>query len=359
MKSLNDEQLIGDSSIRLRRAASLISLPRGREITVQNFITRQAYVSTPLGLSILMSADDWQPTSHFFGALEGYAAQSVANQLVRLVELGALVVEGSGAAARDEEYRLRWRWGPTAGAYHFSVRDSLYATEEQARHFLSEQVAVETSPQLFRRHLDGDAIELATIKRDQGIWHTLENRRSNREFSGDPIELDRLGALLFAGFGVTGFIEDSILGKMPLTMSPSGGARNPFEGYVVVRAVDRLTPGVYHYSGFDHSVRLIGPGPIPPLGKLLADQEWADNASAIILLVANLARTMWKYHSPGGYRVVMIEAGHIGQNIQLAGTEQSLLTAPTCALRESVIEELLGIDAIDEAVVYAIAVGAR
>ena len=31
---------------------------------------------------------------------------------------------------------------------------------------------------------------------------------------------------------------------------------------------------------------------------------------------------MWKYDDPNAYRVVLIEAGHIGQNIMLAATQQ-------------------------------------
>ncbi|MDV4159365.1 MULTISPECIES: nitroreductase family protein [Rhizobium] len=36
---------------------------------------------------------------------------------------------------------------------------------------------------------------------------------------------------------------------------------------------------------------------------------------------------------PTGFRVVLIEAGHIAQNMLLAATASGLVATPTCALR--------------------------
>jgi SagB-type dehydrogenase family enzyme len=340
----------GQQAVRFRRAASLVFLPHGHEVTVYNFVTRRAFVCASTGIRLLLSADDWRSAEDLSELLGECSAPEVGDQVARLVELNALVVEGTKVAAKDEDYRSRWRWGPVAGLYHFSVRDASYSDEDQL-------FAGEDSPLLFRRHTNGIALPMAP--ESENLWRVLRRRRTERLFSDGAISKESLAAIMFGGFGITGFIEDAATGRMPLTMSPSGGALNPFEGYVLVRAVDELAPGVYHYSGFDHSLELVRAGPAGPAGRLLAGQQWADSAAAVVFFVANFGRTMWKYRSPVSYRVVMIEAGHIGQNIQLVATERELLAAPTCALRESMIEELLGIDAVDEAVVYAIALGNR
>ena len=67
----------------------------------------------------------------------------------------------------------------------------------------------------------------------------------------------------------------------------------------------------------------------------------------IIFLVAYLERTMWKYSDSNAYRVVLIEAGHIGQNIMLAATQAGLSACPTAALAHSAIKDLLGLTAPD------------
>ena len=73
----------------------------------------------------------------------------------------------------------------------------------------------------------------------------------------------------------------------------------------------------------------------------------------LIVLVADLRRTMWKYHDPNAYRVVLIEAGHIGQNAMLAATRHGLSACPTAALSQKRIREALGLARITDAPIYA------
>ena len=73
----------------------------------------------------------------------------------------------------------------------------------------------------------------------------------------------------------------------------------------------------------------------------------------MIVLTADLRRTMWKYRDPNAYRVVLIEAGHIGQNVMLAATHHGLSACPTAALSQGRIRELLDLKRITDAPVYA------
>jgi nitroreductase len=57
--------------------------------------------------------------------------------------------------------------------------------------------------------------------------------------------------------------------------------------------------------------------------------------------------------------VVLLEAGHIAQNILLAATARGLASAPTCAITDRVAERLCGLDPVTQAAVYAVAVGPR
>jgi nitroreductase len=66
---------------------------------------------------------------------------------------------------------------------------------------------------------------------------------------------------------------------------------------------------------------------------------------------------MWKYHDPGAYRVTMIEAGHIAQNIMLVATRHGLAANPSGALARGLVEETLGVGGITQAVVYALVLG--
>jgi SagB-type dehydrogenase family enzyme len=140
-------------------------------------------------------------------------------------------------------------------------------------------------------------------------------------------------------------------------MTPSGGARNPYEGYVCVRNVDGLAPGTYHYSAMERSLAPVGTGRPPAFERLMAGQAWTANAAAVIFLAAFFERSMWKYHNAAAYRIAMIEAGHIGQNIMLVATEQGLVANGTGAFAAGLVEEALGLKGFNQSAVYALVLG--
>jgi SagB-type dehydrogenase family enzyme len=191
----------------------------------------------------------------------------------------------------------------------------------------------------------------------QEIFSVMRNRRSERRFAATPITKQQLADCIFAGVGITGFVTVPVMGQLPLKMTPSGGARNPYEAFVYVRNVRSLARGIYHYSSLENSLGLVNSKRLSQPRYMLGNQDWANDAAAIIFLVAHFERTMWKYSTPNAYRVVLIEAGHIGQNIALAATALGLASAPTCAIHDSIVEKNLQLHSITQSVVYALAVG--
>jgi SagB-type dehydrogenase family enzyme len=186
----------------------------------------------------------------------------------------------------------------------------------------------------------------------------MRRRRSFRGFSDEPIALAQLSDCLFAGLGITGFVRGSFdEDYLPLSMTPSGGGRNPYEAYVYARNVAGLEPGTYHYSAADHSLAPVSDTHWTKPGTVLAGQPWFDHTAALILLVAHFERTMWKYPHPTGYRVVVLEAGHIAQNIILAATAHGLAGTPTCAISDVEAEKLTGCASLTRTTMYSVALG--
>ena len=70
-----------------------------------------------------------------------------------------------------------------------------------------------------------------------------------------------------------------------------------------------------------------------------------------------LARSMWKYRHAHAYRVVLLDAGHLGQTFHLVCTALRVGPFTSSGLHESAIEADLGIDGISEIPVYAAATG--
>jgi SagB-type dehydrogenase family enzyme len=261
-----------------------------------------------------------------------------------LIDVNALIEDGSDLAQREEAIAKGWQWGMPAALFHFSVQDRTFMTIEETEAAQVAKLSEESPPPLYLTH-DDDAgsIELPQVLGGNDLLQLMARRRTVRSAARPGIGLRGLAECLFAGMGITGHTQN-VVGALPLSMTPSGGARNPYEAFVYARAVEGLDRGFYHYSAFNHSLRRLATEAQPLPSELLGGQQWADDMPCIILLCAYFARTMWKYEDANAYRVVLIEAGHIGQNIMLAATERGMSACPTAALSHSVIQRLIGLD---------------
>jgi SagB-type dehydrogenase family enzyme len=74
-------------------------------------------------------------------------------------------------------------------------------------------------------------------------------------------------------------------------------------------------------------------------------------------MTAVFPRTMWKYRHARAYRVVLLDAGHLCQTFCLVSTWLGLAPFCTAALKDTLIEEDLGIDGIRESILYIAGVG--
>jgi SagB-type dehydrogenase family enzyme len=346
----------------VRRARALVLTFAGPALGARNFIARSELECSWLSLRLLALATDWATADQllaWFPYPERYYAHE---ELLRLASGGCLVVAGTALAERDDSYADGWAWGVDAGLYHFGMKDPVYLEATVVNANIAQKLEVEPDVPLFTTNNGtGTVRSLPPPDCSNGVRKVMRARRSEREFAPDPISLAQLGDCLFAGLGITGFLDIPIPGHppLPLKMAPSGGARNPYEAYVYAVNVAGLPAGLYHYSALEHSLAPVASGPIPPPGVMLTGQHWADDAAAVVFLVANFNRMAWKYGHPTGYRVVLVEAGHIAQNVLLAATEHGLSGVPTTAVADSLIESSLGIDGSSSDVVYALALGPR
>ncbi len=181
-------------------------------------------------------------------------------------------------------------------------------------------------------------------------------RTSCRNFANAPISIGGLASLLHHTYGTLGLREDGTA-RMHHRPVPSAGALYPLELYVLVRAVDGLPPGLYHYAAWRHSLELVDTGASMEdfLAELLR-QFYVAEASAIVFFTAVFPRTMKKY-GPRGYRYILLEAGHAAQNLCLLAAEQKLATLCLGGFRDSAINAKLGLNVAIEGAVYSVAVG--
>ncbi|MDX1461151.1 MAG: SagB/ThcOx family dehydrogenase [Xanthomonadales bacterium] len=311
-------------------------------------------------LATLAALDDWTTMENaLLTARRATNDADKAAEIVKgLIEQELAVVEDSPAAERDQQYRDNWRWGAVAGWYQFSLRDQEFLEGEQTEDRMRKYREVGDMPPVLATH-EGieDRIELPNFDLEDPFFAELHARRSSRKYSGGSISLKALASCLFAANGVTSVNEHGPFGVLPKTMTPSGGARNPYELYVYARAVTDVAPGFYHYSALDHDLAPVNTSTTPRPIELLGTQKWTNDAAAIVFMVATFERMAWKYRQPLAWRVVLMETGYIAQNLLLAANHLGLAAAPTGALAESRIEEIIGVDGLQSAAIFAVVIG--
>jgi SagB-type dehydrogenase family enzyme len=344
--------------MRVKRSSTVVLVLENDQVIFHNFLSQTTFAANAAALELASRVYRWTEPDEIKKSMLSYTAKSVDSAIQQLIELDILIVEGSAAALRDARYEQAWLWGSMAGAYHFGSQGGVFVSDEDTQAMLRQVAMVSPSPILHQPNPEGPLKIFAPQRRayDEPFL-TMARRRTNRIMLDESIGLDAVADCLLVSMAITAMLDIPGVGDLPLKMTPSGGARNPYEAYVLARKVDGLPRGVYHYAAIDQSFAPLGDAGPPPFPGLLGQQAWTANAAAVILLVANFDRPMWKYHDPAAYRVTAIEAGHIAQNILLAATRLGLAGNPTALLSVADLEAMLGLDAITQSATYAVALG--
>lgn len=321
---------------------------------VYNFLTRKAVTCSNDTLQWISKLSSWSNVNSLAQQHPGLDIEMLSSELQKLAESTILVLEGSKEHIAEEEFAAHWEWGTAAGMFHFSLlNNSFMDSSEGVRRQLARAVH-DPSPPLFKLQ-SNRAVRLPIPEKAEvaNLINLMKRRRTNRTPGFPTIELNELADCLYAGMAITGKVKTET-GELPLQMTPAGGARNAYEAYVMINWVEGIDAGFYHYSATQHSLSLVNAELPSTADPMLAGQEWVNEKPAIIFLVAYLERVMWKYQDPNGYRVVLIEAGHKGQNIALAATSHGLSACPTAALNHDLIANYLKLDRITHSPVYAL-----
>ena len=212
----------------------------------------------------------------------------------------------------------------------------------------------------------GEIIELSSDFDDvitlDSYADLLDVRRSERVYDKNAaMTQNQLAFLLWSTQGI-----QEIKGKNYATLrpAPSGGARHPFETYFIARYVEGLKPGIYHYLPLEHigekRAAIEFAGEFPDHNKRVADmlvgQKWASNASVIVFFSCVAYRAEWRYCN-FAHRVVLIDLGHVGQNLMLSSAAMGLGSCCMAAYDQKLCDDALGLDGYEEYTVYACSVG--
>lgn len=182
----------------------------------------------------------------------------------------------------------------------------------------------------------------------------LQNRRSLRKYSDDPITLHELAFMLWASQGIT-----AQAGKYLFRTAPSGGALYPIETYISIHRVDSVEAGLYH---FDPELFELGRLTNHSVGEAVAgaclNQKFIAASAVTFIWSSVFYRNMNKY-GDRGLRYILLDAGHICQNVLLSSEAIGCGGCPVGAFFDDELNSILEIDEEYESVLYLTSVGKK
>jgi SagB-type dehydrogenase family enzyme len=184
----------------------------------------------------------------------------------------------------------------------------------------------------------------------------IEHRRSIRSYIREPITLMELSFLLWCTQGVQQVHGDQVTFRTV----PSAGARHAFETYLLINNVDGLEPGLYRYLAFTHQLQQVDADPTlaHQITSACFDQQFMLRSGAVFLWTAVPYRMTWRY-GERGYRDLHLDAGHVCQNLYLAGESVGCGVCAIAAFDDDAMNDILGINGSDQFLIYLATVGKK
>ncbi len=185
------------------------------------------------------------------------------------------------------------------------------------------------------------------------LRQAIDERKSERVFLDDSMTLDALAYLLWATQGVKEFEQGETFRTVP-----SAGARHAFETYLVINNVEGLDRGLYRYLALGHKLGVIARS--EEIGDAIANTtlqpELIQTSAATLIWTAVAARMTWRY-GDRGYRYMLLDAGHVGQNLYLGAMAVNCRACTSAAFHDDELNRVLKLDGVEHFAVYFGSVG--
>jgi SagB-type dehydrogenase family enzyme len=333
-----------------------IRLQSGKFHIASDLVGEVRHVSTGL-LSLIrgwtvISYEDLLATldKHGIGEKRAVAALS------RLIQSGILI-ECDGVLDRRERALGQCPWGRSTISHLLATRRVSWLDRSREIEVFGALLRGDRWPPLWHDIDDATWQPLAVTVRARSVFELLRLRRSVRQFSPRPIDAADLGAILSAGIGIHDFLHLPHRPIFPLRFAPSPGALNCYKAFVFCTNVSSLNEGIYLFDPILNNVRKEAVLSRSRMTGIFGNQAWMEEASAVIVLCADYEKMAWKYRDASAFNSLLLEAGHIAQNISVCAAFLGLGSVCTNAIDQEQMEQVLDIPLGCRAFTYAIALG--
>ena len=195
-------------------------------------------------------------------------------------------------------------------------------------------------------------------------------RRSGYGSYRGPVTLAELSTLLYYSAAVTDVKRMSPELSYSVRPYPSGGTRYPLQLLLYCHDITGLARGTYRYDPDAHALRLLSGADIsadlrrsaPATDPRVTTPPKAGgniDAAECPLWVFTVADLTYQrlHYGLRSYRLVLQETGHLAQNLALVATWLGKSTVGLSGYYDDAVNQLLGVDGVDSAVLYLHVVG--
>jgi SagB-type dehydrogenase family enzyme len=197
--------------------------------------------------------------------------------------------------------------------------------------------------------------EWSTAIPQKDLVDAMAERKSRRSFTSASLSREELSFLLWATQG----IREPEKGVAHFRTVPSAGARHSFETYVFVHRVESLSQGLYRFLPLSQELVLLyesGSRQETLLSAASFGQKFVATSAATFVWTTIPYRMEWRYLA-SAHRVILLDAGHVCQNLYLACESIGAGTCAIAAYDQEAMDGLLQVDGEDEFTVYLAPVG--
>lgn len=211
------------------------------------------------------------------------------------------------------------------------------------------------------RRYDNEPIKLddfsaITLHKDN-IISCISDRRSIRKYADEKLSIRELSYLLWSTQGVTKMLKS---GKSLRTV-PSADKAHPFETYLIIQNIENTENGLYKYLYLTHEILPLTKDTIKIdyIIDACANQSFVKTSAVIFLWSCVPERSEKIKTMVSCHKSILLDAGHVCQNLYLAGESINCGVCAIAAYDQDMIDELIGLDKDNEFVVYIASVGKK
>lgn len=206
-----------------------------------------------------------------------------------------------------------------------------------------------TNAALHLSHLDRVALPEPSALCGVDLETALLSRKSGRTFGSGAMSAQQLSTILHHG--------NAVRDEHGTRSYPSSGNLGSVEVFPIVMNVLGIAPGIYHFDSIHHDLACLRAGRFARwLREFIVYQIEFSEASVALVLVSSFGRLMSKY-GLRGYRMALLDAGHVSENFYLVATALELKVCATAGFIDDELDSALGLDGLTMASTLTVLIG--